>query len=589
MRAAFTQVWAVDFEFVAQPGELPRPVCLTARELRSGRTVQVWEDELLRLGEPPYDVSARSLIVAYYAPAELLCHIALGWALPVHVLDLYAEFRSATNGRTLPMGAGLLGALSYYGIGGIDALDKSDMRELILKGGPWTAPEQRAILAYNATDVDALERLLPPMAEKISWPHALLRGRYMKAVARMEATGTPIDVDSLHSLRQNWSEIKDALIKRIDERYGVYDGSSFRTARFARWLSGSKIPWPTLQSGRLALDDDTFRSMAKTHPVVGPLRELRVSLGRMRLERLAVGSDGRNRCMLSPFRSKTGRNQPSNAEFIFGPAAWLRGLIRPAPGFGIAYVDYEQQEFGIAAALSGDGAMCDAYASGDPYLAFARQAGSVPPGATKSSHRREREMFKQAALAVQYGMGADALAVRLDAQVAQAAELLRLHRRTYPRYWAWSDSSLDRGMLSGRLQTVLGWALQIGPAANPRSLRNFAMQANGAEVLRIACCLATERGTRICAPIHDALLIEAPVDQLDMEVVRTQDAMAEAGAAILAGFELRTEVKRVVYPERYRDPRGEVMWATVMDILGEVGSDASLAEHQRTPGISDCM
>ena len=69
---------------------------------------------------------------------------------------------------------------------------------------------------------------------------------------------------------------------------------------------------------------------------------------------------------------------------------WVRGLIRPGPGTALAYVDYEQQEFGIAAALSGDPAMMDAYRSGDPYLAFARQAGAVPAEATKQTHRDVR-------------------------------------------------------------------------------------------------------------------------------------------------------------------------------------------------------
>ena len=65
--------------------------------------------------------------------------------------------------------------------------------------------------------------------------------------------------------------------------------------------------------------------------------------------------------MLSAFASRTFRNQPSNARFIFGPAAWLRGLIQPQSGRAVAYVDWSQQEFGIAAALSGDVAMIDAY------------------------------------------------------------------------------------------------------------------------------------------------------------------------------------------------------------------------------------
>jgi hypothetical protein len=59
------------------------------------------------------------------------------------------------------------------------------------------------------------------------------------------------------------------------------------------------------------------------------IRELRHTLGQMRLNDLTVGVDGRNRCMLSAFRARTGRNQPSNSRFIFGPSCWLRGLISP--------------------------------------------------------------------------------------------------------------------------------------------------------------------------------------------------------------------------------------------------------------------
>jgi hypothetical protein len=70
----------------------------------------------------------------------------------------------------------------------------------------------------------------------------------------------------------------------------------------------------------------------------------------MRLNKLP-GSDDRNRCMLSAF-AVTGRNTPSNTKFIFGPAVWLRFLITPPPA-GLAYIDYSQQEIGIAAALSG--------------------------------------------------------------------------------------------------------------------------------------------------------------------------------------------------------------------------------------------
>jgi len=105
---------------------------------------------------------------------------------------------------------------------------------------------------------------------------------------------------------------------------------------------------------------------------------------------------------------------------------------------------------------------------------------------------------------------------------------------------------------------------------NERSLRNFPMQANGAEMLRLACCLATERGISVCAPVHDAILIQAPLDRLEEEVARTQQAMAEASAAVLGGFELRSDAKLVRWPDHYTDPRGDDMWALVCGLLEEM-------------------
>jgi len=82
----FREVWAVDFEFIADPGHRPIPICLVARELRTGRLVRQWRSEMG--ATPPYPTGPDSLFVAFYASAELGCHLALGWPLPERVLDL---------------------------------------------------------------------------------------------------------------------------------------------------------------------------------------------------------------------------------------------------------------------------------------------------------------------------------------------------------------------------------------------------------------------------------------------------------------------------------------------------------------------
>jgi hypothetical protein len=127
-------------------------------------------------------------------------------------------------------------------------------------------------------------------------------------------------------------------------------------------------------------------------------------------------------------------------------------------------------------------------------------------------------------------------------------------------------------MLRGRIHTVFGWQLHMSCdpkfPQNPRSLLNYPMQANGAEMLRLACCLGIERGVKICAPVHDAVLIEAPLDRLDHDIGAMQEAMIEASRAVLGGFELRTEAHVVRYPDRYMDEdRGRVMWDRVQELI----------------------
>jgi DNA polymerase I len=420
----FQQVWAVDFEFIANRGERPIPVCIVAQELRSGQKLRLWADQLGP--QPAFAITANALFVAFYASAELSCFKVLGWPMPARILDLYVEFRNSTNRLqqkgSKPVETGLLAALAAHGLDTIGAIEKEEMRALILRGGPWLEEERAAILDYCESDVVALARLLPAMWSRIDLPRALLRGRYMAAVAAIEHAGTPIDMPTLDRLRTHWEDIQVELIHRIDADYGVFDGLTFKHERFEAWLLKEGLPWPRLGTGKLDLSDEAFREAARAYPIVAPLRELRSALSELRLNDLQVGRDGRNRTLLSPFRARTSRNQPSNSKYIFGPAVWLRSLIKPPEGHGVAYIDFEQQEFGIAAALSGDPFMASAYLTGDPYLAFAKQAGAVPQDATKRSHGATRELFKTCALAVQYGMGERGLSLRIGRPPVVARE-----------------------------------------------------------------------------------------------------------------------------------------------------------------------
>jgi hypothetical protein len=82
--------------------------------------------------------------------------------------------------------------------------------------------------------------------------------------------------------------------------------------------------------------------------------------------------------------------------------------------------------------------------------------------------------------------------------------------------------------------------------------------------------MATEAGLGVAAPIHDALLLEAPLDCLADSVAELREIMAAAARIVLDGFEVRTDAELTCWPNRYMDARGAVMWQRVMGLLDEL-------------------
>lgn len=246
----------------------------------------------------------------------------------------------------------------------------------------------------------------------------------------------------------------------------------------------------------------------------------------------------------------------------------------------MAYIDWEQQEFGVAAALSGDENMMEAYTSGDAYLGFAKQAKAVPPDGTKKTHKKERGVCKTCVLGIGYGMEEQSLSRRIERHLLVARELLQQHHYIYRRYWEWSDNRIRRTMLSGQCQTVFGWTFHVTPGVSEprlirkmtRSIRNFPMQSHGAEILRLAICYAVEAGIRVCAPVHDAVLIMAPLDRIDADAALMARLMEKASEVVLVRLKLRTEghtpEKIIRYPDRYMDEdRGRAFFEEVVALL----------------------
>jgi DNA polymerase family A len=583
----FEELWVVDTEFYpgaglangGRPGDKATPLCLVALEMRTGRIIHRWQDEFGPF--PPYRLDAGALIMGYMISAEFGSHIMLGWGRPACALDPYIEFRHHVNDGAAKAGDrekgfyGLDGALRYFHENGIDTAHKTEMRDRILQGPPFNAGERAAILAYCEEDTRALAQLVKHIAPTIrSLPHAMMRANFQWAIAQQERRGVPLDAPRLDRIRSLWSAIRSALVIEMDAPYGIYefvDGEPhWRKQRFADYVRNNRMTWPTYDDGVLDEREQTFREMAGRYPQIENLRELRYSISKLRLNDLHVGNDGRNRALLGAYGTKTGRNAPSNSKFVFGPAKWIRFLITPPPGRALIHRDYCQQEVRIAAVLSGDTALLQACESGDVYLGIAQQLGFVRESMSAAELKAVRTLFKAVVLGIQYGLGARSLAMRAGVSLFEAGEILARLRARFRVFEAYAQNAVDHAGLRLEISTPFGWYMRCPSGINPRTVRNFPIQSTAAEVLHVACILAEQRGIEVVAPVHDAIMTEVALEEIEGASVALDRVMRDAAAIVLRGYELPTDVQPVRPGERFYEERGKEMWETITRLTAKL-------------------
>ena len=159
------------------------------------------------------------------------------------------------------------------------------------------------------------------------------------------------------------------------------------------------------------------------------------------------------------------------------------------------------------------------------------------------------------------------LALRLGVSEIEARDLMRRLHELFPTFVEWADANVHAGQLCGYLSTVFGWTLTT-EGERPDTLRNFVVQANAAEMLRLAASLTTEHGIAVFGPVHDALLVEGGIDEIEDVVAAVRIDMVAASRSVLDGVGINVDAEIVRYPDRYMDERGRVTWDLVMGLLG---------------------
>jgi hypothetical protein len=595
MSKNFRQIVVADFEYEIEPGGLPRVLCLVAHilneHLEHVRTVVMWRGEFGR--KPPFDIGPNTLFCAYSAWAELICFLVLGWNFPVHIFDQHTAYLAASN-ILLPGDddnykkppKDLDAACRAYGLQGWTniAAPKKQMAEAI-GNGTWQGQfSPQEIIAYCNEDVRMSVLLLRKQLQPHPWLPAADTNRVLwwseysaKCVARIQARGMPVDVELWNLVQENKKLVVQELLRQFDPSFGddepIYtlDGE-WSYERFEAWLVRSGVPyWPRLESGRLDISGDAFRMMS-WFPGVEKLHALRDSLSFIVKARLPIGRDGRNRPSLFPFGTATGRN--AHAKSPYNAHAGVRGFMLFPPGTVGFYLDWRAQEVGIGAALSGDLAL-QAAQSGDIYHALAVLSGETTDmdiARWKREHPEVRQRMKPLQLGINYLMGVPSLARGLNCHPYIASYILDRYARTYPRFIEWRRETVYQALLDRKIESVFGWPLYLTVAPNTKTLANFKLQANGAEMLRLATMRLCDAGIVPIMLVHDGILFEETDER---QIEHAKEIMRQAGRDVCDGFEIGVDLDQRLSGDkrRYQDKRpiAQKMWATLARTLQSVG------------------
>lgn len=369
---------------------------------------------------------------------------------------------------------------------------------------------------------------------------------FLVANARMEWSGVHVAAEDRKKLRSGCQAVANVFTAKLRSLGMSSPTSRAEFGQHMRHLGLERhFPPPTPQ-GLLPTDDDTLEALEHLHPLIRAfrLRQKYMRLGREDwLVRDLVGVDGRFHPRHHQLGAATGRNTCTTPN-LAGIGKDQRPIVTAPPGRAIVALDFAQMEIGIAAAIHHDAALIEAYNSGDVYMTAAKEVfrTQLPPEAQslnatdfKREHGELRDRMKKCILGVIYNMQPRTLAAQLGISTEEAAELTKGFLNQYPDLKRGLTESSAYGELLGYAPIAPGlrrWVPsgEVSAHWKRNMLRNAPIQGGAAVAFKRAVIALDQHfagtDTWLILPIHDAVVLECPADEVE-EVAKVAKIVME--------------------------------------------------------------
>ena len=416
--------------------------------------------------------------------------------------------------------------------------------------------EPRKLSDYGCQDADLALQLEDMFRKKLEGEKELLsiceniEFPLVEVLAAMEYEGICIDIKSLEKA----SEAATIELKLLTEKIYAATGSEFNidSPKQLAHILFDVLGLPAKKTTKTGFSTnvEVLEELAPLHPVASDLLEYR-SLQKLKntyidaLPKIVNPRTGRLHTSFNQQITATGRLSSSKPNLQNIPIRTAlgkeirRAFIPSSPDKWLLSADYSQIELRIAAEISGDPQLLDAFHNReDIHTATAR----VIFGTTEIDSDMRRKA-KEVNFGVLYGIMPFGLSKRLNITQKEAKAIIETYISKYPGLFDALQNIIETGRKNGYVSTLLGRRRYIADLnsrntnlkkAAERAAMNTPIQGTAADIIKCAMILCSKRmrdeklKSTMLLQVHDELLFETTDDEKEALSVLIEKAMIDA-------------------------------------------------------------
>ena len=411
---------------------------------------------------------------------------------------------------------------------------------------------------YAAEDADVtfqLYELFAPQLKKENLEDLFFKVEMplMEVLAKMELEGVSLDKNWLEKesidLENDLRNLEKTIFEISGEEFNMNSPKQLGEILFEKMQLDPKAK--KTKTGQYATSEDVLQKLSGKHEIIKHILEYRTyqKLKSTYVDALPLQidkTDNRVHTNFSQTTAATGRLASVNPNLQNIPIRTLRGQqIRGAfvanPGNKIISADYSQIELRLIAEISNEENMIKAFQDGeDIHASTASKLFNIP---LEEVTKTQRSQAKTVNFGILYGQGAFALAEQTGLSRTEAKEMIASYYETYPKLKKFMADQVTKAQDLGYVETILNRkrhlkdinsANFVVKAHAERNAVNAPIQGSAADVIKLAMIKIDQKlteqnfKTKMLLQVHDELLFEAPIDEVETAKILIKTEMENA-------------------------------------------------------------